>query len=303
MDRDALSILSAGLFASSGLIFLYSFMRGRRAYALARRLDIDLEPPPGSQGSSEESISETAGQVVQAAGLRRLRHAYAPLLVRAGAYFPGASLWFLAGKVFALAATLPFLALVFPLQDSGLGFFLRVLGGAAVIWILPDLVLRSIAQDRKDRLMRGLPEWLDLHTTLVEGGMGFDAALLRITSETQLSKEPIFQELAFVQKDINMGADRLVALRRMSSRTQVEELDQVVAALVQADRLGAGIAIALRAQSDMLRNKIWEDARTRAEKLPTKLLFPIVVGFLPMFFALVVFPMALRVITTLRGGR
>jgi tight adherence protein C len=302
IDPAYLQILSAFLFACSGVIFVYGYIKGRRTYALARRLDIDLAPP-GLPGTSEESISETADQLVQAAGLRRLRSSYAPLLVRAGVYFPGAPRWFLAGKVFALAAALPFMALVFPAPDSALGYLLRVVGGGAVVWFLPDLILRSIADERRARLMRGLPEWLDLHTTLVEGGMGFDAALVRITSETQVSKEPIFQELSFVQKEITMGSDRLVALRRMAQRTQVEELDQVVAALVQADRLGAGIAIALRAQSDMLRNKIWEDARTRAEKLPTKLLFPIVIGFLPMFFALVVFPMLLRIISTLKGGR
>jgi len=301
IDPTHLALVSGTLLAGSALIFLYSIQRGRRTLTLARRLDIQIEPVTGDLALSEEEISEGADRLLQAAGLKRLRRSYAPLLVRAGVYFPGAALWFLAAKVLALAAALPLLALLPPAPQSTAAYFFRVMAGGAAVWVVPDLVLLALARERKTRLLRGLPEWLDLHTTLVEGGMGFDAALVRITSETETSQEPIYQELRFVQKEITMGADRLSALRRMAQRTRVEELDQVVASLVQADRLGAGIVIALRAQSDMLRNKIWEDARTRAEKLPTKLLFPIFLGFFPIFFTLILLPLALRLLIGIKG--
>jgi tight adherence protein C len=122
-----------------------------------------------------------------------------------------------------------------------------------------------------------------------------------MATETEESREPIFQEIGMVHREILMGAPRATALRRMADRTRVEEIDQVVVALTHAERLGAGIANALRPQADMIRNRVWEEARARAERLGTKLLFPIFMGSLPFFFVLVVLPLVLRFAAGIKG--
>src|SRR6185436_11517674 len=146
------------------------------------------------------------------------------------------------------------------------------------------------------RIQGHIPFWLDLHSTLVEGGLGLDAALAIIVEETAHSKEPLFAELRQLHRDLMLGQNRIQAYRTFSDRAGVVELGHVVAAIVQAQQLGSGMIDTLRSQADMMRNKIWEGANQRAEKLPIKLLFPTAIGVLPSMFVVAVLPGMLHMV-------
>jgi tight adherence protein C len=141
-----------------------------------------------------------------------------------------------------------------------------------------------------------LPFWLDLHTTLMEGGMGFDEALARMLAEIGFLERPIFRELNVAYKRQRLGATRPEALLTMAAALDVEPLDVVVNTIVQGERMGASVSDTLRAQADMIRNKVWEEAQARAQRLPTKLIFPIAVGVLPSFFLITVGPPLLKLL-------
>jgi tight adherence protein C len=102
--------------------------------------------------------------------------------------------------------------------------------------------------------------------------------------------------------EINLGIARIEALRWMADRVDVEALDTVVAAIVQGEQMGGGIVDTLRAQADMMRNKVWEESRERAQKLPVKLLFPMVIGIMPSIFLVTVAPSLLRMLGILEGA-
>ncbi len=289
----------------AGALLAWRIVAARRQRFLAGRLGIDLAAPAlEARRAAGETIEASAGVLSHAAGLSPLGRMYASFLQRAGVPYPRAATIYLAAKLVGVLGVAAAEALVLgPGFWAGGGRLWLFLLSCAGAWFVPDLFLYMHVVDRRNKLRKGLPVWLDLHTTLVEGGMGFDAALARIVSETERSKDPIFRELARTQKELLVGSDRAGALRRMAERIRIEEFEQVVAALVQADRIGAGIVSALRAQGDMIRNKIWEEARAKAEKLPTKLLFPIFLGIMPMFVVLVMLPLALRIVLTIKGIR
>lgn len=294
-----LVVLIAGSFA----VLIYRLRQNRIQKELYGRLEVKLGLTPQEARERVEEAAEKSSVVVsEAAGLWRPAQWYSGQFTKGGLYSPYASPLYLAGKLFLVIVMALVPALVLgPSEWGPPERKILYVVGLVMTWFVPDLFLAIHIREWRLGLIRGLPEWLDLHATMVEGGMGFDAALARIVEETQDSKEPIYRELRLVQKEMLMGSDRLSALRRMGARTRLEELEQVVAALVQADRLGAGIISALRAQADMTRNKVWERARENAEKLSTKMLFPIFLGILPMFYVLTLWPLVLRVLDIFRG--
>jgi len=295
---NALLALLVGGFLLGGY-----FLRQRRRDRFQARLG--TAPPPRSErgrGDPGEEWGRSAVALTEAVGLARFGGLYGPLLRRAGVTSPWAGFLYSGAKLLAMAGVLPAWTLLSDpgswLQPGRIGLFA---GSILATFLLPDAFLWGQVLERRMKLQHGLPGWLDLHTTLVEAGLGFDAALARIAMETASSKEPIYKELGIVHREILLGSDRVSALRRMAARIRVEEIDQVVSSLAHADRLGAGIVIALRPQADMIRNRIWEEARTKAEKLGTKLLFPIFMGSLPLFFVLIMLPLVLRLVSGLKG--
>jgi tight adherence protein C len=287
------------------LLWIWHWISAQGRKSVEGRLNPIIQPSPEeAKEKSAKVLDESAQALAEAAGAGRLGGIYAPWLSRAGAYHRHAGIYYVSGKILLmLAAAVGFVwsgdagAWNSPQRIAELGFL------AVGLWFLPDGFLYLHIRERQQKLQKSLPYWLDLHTTLVEGGLGFDAALARIVEETRQVKDVIFQELAVVHKEMVMGLDRITAFRRMAQRTKVDDLEQVVAALVQADRLGTGVVTALRAQADMVRNKVWEKARANAEKLPTKLLFPIFIGIMPMYFVLVILPLFLRIVAGLKGMR
>ena len=147
------------------------------------------------------------------------------------------------------------------------------LGFGLLGFYFPSLWLSSKISKRQKNVRRALPDALDLLTICVEAGLGFDAALSKVSDkwETELS-------LAFsrVIREIQLGKLRRDALRDMSDRLGVPEMTSFVAAVVQSEQLGVSLAKVLRIQSDQMRVKRRQLAEEEAHKAPLKMLIPIV---------------------------
>ncbi len=173
---------------------------------------------------------------------------------------------------------------------------------AALIGILglagPGILLTKMIAARRDAIVRALPDALDLITSCVEAGISFDAALMRITGKDNDAGRELREEFARYLSDIRMGRPRAEALREMSMRCGVADLEGVVAALIQADQLGVGIGIVLRTQSVHLRTRRRQRAQEAAMKAPIKMLFPLVFFIFPAMFVVTLGPAVLRVIDT-----
>ena len=176
------------------------------------------------------------------------------------------------------------------------------LGLAAAGFFLPDLLLYNLAVKRQNELRRGLADALDMLTVCVEAGQGFDAAMLQVA---RASKGPIAGEFARVLSEIQIGKSRGEAFASLSQRTNVPEVKTFVTALVQADRLGLPIGRVLREQAVQMRLVRQQWAEEQAQKVPIKILFPLMLCIMPALFIVVIGPGALRVasmFTTMNGG-
>lgn len=159
--------------------------------------------------------------------------------------------------------------------------------GAAVLFFLPDYLVLSERDKRQALIQAAAADTIDQLTICVEAGLGFDAALARVASTTD---GPLTDELQRTMSDIRAGVPRAQALRTLADRAQIVEIRQFVAALLQAQKHGVPIAETLRIQSAEMRMKRKQRTEEAAAKLTVKMLFPIILCFMPVFMIVTVGP-------------
>jgi tight adherence protein C len=164
--------------------------------------------------------------------------------------------------------------------------------GAVVGFFSPDLTIYQLAYNRREQIRKDLPDALDLLTITVEAGLAFDAAVTQVARNTE---GPLADEFFRVLQEIQLGRSRGEALEQMAERINVEELAIFVSAVVQADNLGIPIAQVLRVQAREMRIKRSQRAEEAAQKVPVKILFPLIFCILPALFVVVVGPAAVNI--------
>jgi tight adherence protein C len=157
-------------------------------------------------------------------------------------------------------------------------------------YFAPDLALYQAAYQRSDQIRRDLPDSMDLLTISVEAGLPFDSALSQVARNT---RGPLADELFRVLQEMQIGLGRIDALRAVAERTNVAELRGFVTAMVQADQFGIPVASVLRVQARELRVKRSQRAEELAQKVPVKILFPLIFCILPALFIVVMGPAAI----------
>lgn len=160
---------------------------------------------------------------------------------------------------------------------------------------LPDIWLWMRTSSRKDKILKGLPDMLDLLVVCVETGMGLDAAINRVAEEIKLSHKILSDELKLMNLEIMAGKSREDALRDLATRTGLEDINSLVTLLIQTDRFGTSVAQALSVYSDSIRTKRCQRAEEIAVKLPVKLMLPLVFLIFPSLFVAILGPAVIRV--------
>ena len=160
---------------------------------------------------------------------------------------------------------------------------------------LPDIWLFVRTSSRKDKILKGLPDALDLLVVCVETGMGLDAAINRIAKEMELSNKILSDEFKLLNLEIRAGKSREDALRSLATRTGLEDIKSLMTLLIQTDRFGTSVAQALRVYSDSVRTKRYQKAEEIAAKLPVKLILPLILFIFPSLFVVILGPAAIRV--------
>ena len=279
---NALIILGMILCVVAVLVSLYSWMHRRQSLdRVSLTLDahghaIDLKTAP------------------RTFGLR-------PWLSRAGYRTPRA-VWIFLGSMslfVSLGAAAWFLMIQFGVVGWMVQSLLRIPGGvgnafATVAyggpWILfamvasaPILWVRAQRRRIVQEVEQDLPLILELLATLAESGSGFDSALGKILDAQPLGRT-LASEFRIYQREMTVGVPRLQGLRRLARRLEIGSVAIFVSALVQSEQIGASIANTLRLQSEELRNRRREQVMILAQALPVKLVFPLVLCFLPAIF-------------------
>lgn len=171
---------------------------------------------------------------------------------------------------------------------KGLGIsMLASFAGGLLSSFLPDLVVQARASERRHKIVRELPDMLDMLTISVEAGLGFDQAVSRYVRH---SRGPLGKEFGIALMEVQAGKSRREALRSMAERADVQELRTFVMAIVQADVFGVSVSDVLRSQSHEMRVKRRQHAEEMAQKAPAKMAFPLIVCVLPATIIVVITP-------------
>ena len=176
---------------------------------------------------------------------------------------------------------------------------LLALGGAALFYILPGIVLARMAKRRQHRIRLSLADALDLLVVSVEAGLGLDQALQRVGDELAFAYPDLSEELRLVNLELRAGKPRVEALRNLGERTGVEDLSSLVAMLIQTDKFGTSVAQSLRVASETLRTKRRQRAEEAAAKTGVKMVFPLVFCIFPAIWVVTIGPAAIRFMTVL----
>jgi tight adherence protein C len=159
-------------------------------------------------------------------------------------------------------------------------------------YFAPNMLIYQLGYDRTEQVRRDLPDALDLLTISVEAGLAFDAGLSQVARNTT---GPLAQEFFRVLQEMQIGLGRAEAMRSLGDRTDVPELRAFVTSMVQADAFGIPIAQVLRVQARELRIKRTQRAEELAQKVPVKILFPLIFCILPALFVVIIGPAAIQI--------
>jgi tight adherence protein C len=174
--------------------------------------------------------------------------------------------------------------------------------GAAVGGILgffgPLYWLRTKVEQRRSEIQKSLPDAMDLLTIAVEAGLGFDAAMQRVTDKFH---NALSDEFGTVLQEVRLGRPRLEALDEMGRRTGVEDLHNFVQAVIQSEQMGVGVARILRLQSDEMRRKRRQRAQEKAAQASLKMMLPMVGCIFPTLWIVLLGP-AILIILKAKGS-
>ena len=173
-----------------------------------------------------------------------------------------------------------------------------VIATAALGYYLPDAVLKLRIQRRQMNLLHAFPDALDLLRLCVQAGLGLDAAIERVGREMRQARPVLSEEFALTGLALRAGASREEALRHLSQRVGIKDIDALVAMLIQADRFGTSVSESLAVYADSLRTKRRLRAEEAAAKLPVKLLIPLIFCVFPSLLTVLLGPV---VVTLARG--
>jgi tight adherence protein C len=302
------------LFALVGILYFLQSRKKTKAWGERLRGKVSTEQSePAQEGLNYFKhqlihLLERLGQVNKPkdkASTSQLRRT----LVTAGYRNPKAPIVFLGAKLFLMMLFLGgFLLFGADLTEGKPGsYFIGGLVGCGIAGFYgPQLWLNSAVSGRKERLLDGFADALDLMVVCVEAGLGLDQAIARVGQEIHLGHKELGEEFQLLSLELRAGLTREEALRNLSQRTDVEEIRSLVALLIQTDRFGTSIGQALRVHSDSMRSTRRMKAEELAAKLPVKLMGPLILCIFPALMIVIMGPGVIiimnKVIPAMGGG-
>jgi tight adherence protein C len=211
------------------------------------------------------------------------------------------ALYFAAKTILALGApAITGLVLFFlpgPIESAKLLLALLVAGACG--YYLPNVIMSRIVTHRRREIFESIPDALDLLTVCVEAGLSLERGLVKVAAEIHIKSVTLAQELQIVLMEMRAGFSKEKALRNFALRIGLDDVDALVAMLIQSERFGTSIGDALRVYSDNLRNKRRVIAEEAAAKIGLKLLFPLIFCIFPTLLMVLLGPAAIQIKRTL----
>ncbi|MGH7765488.1 MAG: type II secretion system F family protein [Candidatus Dormibacteraceae bacterium] len=162
--------------------------------------------------------------------------------------------------------------------------------GAVLGYYLPVLWLKQLVDARRAEIQKSLPDAMDLLVIAVDAGLGFDAALARVTDKY---RNALSDEFAKVLREVSLGRPRMEAMDEMGRSSGVDDLHNFIQAVIQSEQFGTGIGKILRIQADEMRRKRRQRAQEKAAQATLKMMLPMVGCIFPTLWIVLLGPAAL----------
>jgi tight adherence protein C len=305
-DPERLRLLYSALLGASVFIVvltLYFLVSGvwnplrKRVHLISDGRDSAIR-----KAHSKNALESLGGLIVPKGAPRRSR---TESLLRYANFRAEGAMRILYGIKFAALILAPLLVLavvslthVLPIRDA----LLYMLIAGVLAFLVPDLLLARRARRRQEQLRRGLPDAMDLLVVCSEAGLGLNAGIQRVAAELAITHPELADELDLFAMQSRAGMDNRAALKDLEERTGLDDIQALVAMLLQSMRFGTSIADTLRIYSDELRDKRLQRAQEKAARVGTFMLFPLITCILPSFLLVVLGPAVLGAIRALSGA-
>jgi len=181
----------------------------------------------------------------------------------------------------------------------GMSRFCICVGGLLAGYYAPNVYISNIASKRRDSIVAGFPDALDLLLICVESGMSIEAALAKVSQEIGASSIELAEELSLLVAELSYLPDRRSAYEGLSKRTNHPGVKSVTMAMIQAERYGTPLGAALRVMAKENRELRLAAAEKKAAALPAKLTVPMILFFLPVLFIVILGPAIMKIQDTL----
>lgn len=172
---------------------------------------------------------------------------------------------------------------------------IRILLLVALGYMVPNMWVWLMTKSRQEKLVKGLPDALDLMVVCVEAGLGLDMTFKRVGEEMENICKELSEEFRLTTLEIRAGSPRDTAFKNMVTRTGVSEINSLVTVLTQTSRFGTSMAKALRVHADAMRIRRRQLAEEIAAKSTVKLVFPLVLFIFPSIFVVLIGAGAIKI--------
>ena len=174
-------------------------------------------------------------------------------------------------------------------------------GMAVVGYALPGVLVKNQISKRYKEMQKSLPDALDLLVICTEAGLNLDSGLDRVCREISNSAPELADEFGLTSIELGFLADRKEALMNLSARVDFQAMNTLVNTLLQTEKYGTPLAVALRVLSAEMRDERLMRAEEKAARLPAIMTVPMIVFILPALFIVLIGPAVLRAIDAFGG--
>ena len=163
-------------------------------------------------------------------------------------------------------------------------------------WYAPVYYVELKRRKRMELIDKQMPDMIDLLVVTIEAGLGILASM-RVASESM--SDPLGQELRLTLQEQRMGLSVGQAIESLGRRADAPNMRIFVRAITQGERLGVSIGTTMRNLSVEMRKRRRAMAEERAQKMPLKMLFPLIFFIFPSLFIVILTPMIINIIDAL----
>jgi tight adherence protein C len=188
------------------------------------------------------------------------------------------------------------------LLGSAAGFFggltadrigVAAVAGGCVVWLMAMAIITSYNRKRSRRIQNELPNALEMLSSIMEGGTAFEAALGHVLRESDRT-HPLYYDLSIMDEAMQRGRRRSEALRLWAQRCNVAQVQEVSAAMIQAEQIGSSLGDVMRHHAMAQLREIEASVQQRAERLPIRMIFPMLLTIMPAMFIVAAGPSLLK---------